>query len=336
MNRREKILHKLDLTGEGLEIGPLCWPVLQKDEGKVQYVDHLTRGALLKVYADDKSVPPDQIVDIDYALNGRTLHQTVPQSKQFNYIIASHVMEHVPDLVRWFNDLSSVLKVGGVISLAVPDKRFTFDIDRHPSSPADVVGAYIDNLAKPASATILDYATNYRMHVDAGQVWAGNLYLGSTAPHRYSYTQALDLCDANKKHYVDTHCYVFTPHSFIEILRVLIELDLLRLKVVSFFDTPENLYEFYISLQKMPKATSKRDLLESLPTLSRSPYPRELEANIKNLENEITNLRNTTLAQHRELQFVLQSKSWRLTRPIRYGVRQARRIKRKLRQHTLG
>ncbi|MEX3900116.1 methyltransferase domain-containing protein [Paraburkholderia sp. BR10954] len=49
---------------------------------------------------------------------------------KFDYVIASHVIEHVLDLVGWVHSLLAALKHAGRIVLAVPDRRYTFDYVR--------------------------------------------------------------------------------------------------------------------------------------------------------------------------------------------------------------
>jgi len=69
-----------------------------KKESKIYYVDHATTSELRKKYANEK-VPIDEIVTVDYALHNKTLAE-VTKGKKFYYIIASHVIEHVPDTIR--------------------------------------------------------------------------------------------------------------------------------------------------------------------------------------------------------------------------------------------
>ena len=315
--RREKLLSSISLNGTGLEIGPLCWPVVAKSEAKIFYADHATTEQLKALYKGDKGVPQDQIVPIDYALQGRPLAQTVGK-KKFDYIIASHVIEHVPDMVGWLQETASILKPGGVLSLAIPDKRFTFDIDRHVSTPGVAIGAHLDRRTKPDSATVFDYFHQYRTKVDPALAWAGHLYVTEKAgPHRYSLAEALAQTKVNRDtdQYVDTHCFVFTPESFIQILQALIELSLLPYKVASFHATTQNEYEFFISLEKASPNDTK-NLQKSLPKVTPVLTERELLAQIakqdelhqkiETLQSELTNITN--------------SHSWRLTKPLRRAI----------------
>jgi SAM-dependent methyltransferase len=328
--RKDALLAKINLKkGMGLEIGPLCWPLVRKGEANIKYVDHVSTAELKKIYKGDAGVDLDLIVDVDYPLKGKSLEKAIGTDGPFDYLIASHVIEHVPDMVRWLQDLAAVLKVGGILSLAIPDKRFTFDIDRDPSSPGDIVGAYLDRYTRPSSAMLFDYAARYRMNIDAKKVWDGELYLSSKAPHRYSLHQAAELCIESKEHYVDNHCFVFTPYSFFEVIRTLMELELIDFKVASFFTTEEGTYEFLVSLQKIDVKMMRQERLQSLPEIPRDLYGRELEAKVKQLEGSMQDLKQALEQRQSELQHVLQSKSWRLTRPVRYGIRIAKKAKRK-------
>src|ERR1700722_11790090 len=110
MTRKDKLLKHVQVKGEGLEIGPLCWPLLPKSEFNVKYVDHVSAAKLKKIYKDDPGVALDRIDKVDYPLAGRSLRNTVGGNKLFDYVVASHVIEHVPDMVGWLQDMASVLK----------------------------------------------------------------------------------------------------------------------------------------------------------------------------------------------------------------------------------
>ena len=54
-------------------------------------------------------------------------------------MVASHVAKHVPDMIGWFGEIPAVLKAGDVLSLVVPDKRFTFDCQRDVSGASEFI-----------------------------------------------------------------------------------------------------------------------------------------------------------------------------------------------------
>ena len=125
-----------------LEIGPLDRPVLPRPDYDVLYADWAPTSVLRKKYADDPNVY--EIVDVDIVWNGTDeLSSVVPNGMTFDAVIASHVVEHVPDPVGWLQHLSSVLKPGGTVGLVIPDKRFTFDHNRRVSETADLIDAHV-------------------------------------------------------------------------------------------------------------------------------------------------------------------------------------------------
>jgi len=74
-----------------------------------------------------------KIEEVDYVWQG--FSQFIGATK-FDWIIASHVIEHVPCVISFLRDCESVLKPDGVLSLAIPDKRRCFDKLREKSSLA--------------------------------------------------------------------------------------------------------------------------------------------------------------------------------------------------------
>jgi SAM-dependent methyltransferase len=305
MIRNKRILHSIDITkGEGLEIGPLSSPILSKDQAKVFYLDHESTEGLRKKYKNEP-VELSKIVDVDYVLKDGKLAKTVGENK-FDYALASHVIEHIPDTVRWLQDIEKILKPGGFLSLVIPDKRFTFDFNRRISLPADIMGAYYDQLTRFSSAMMYDFARECMLEVDTAQAWHNpEQYL--TAPRRWSLEQVNDKCKRNldPKQYVDCHCFVFTPQSFIEILRELIEQGLFNYEVAYFLETQEYELEFYVTLKKLdPKKINKRKQLATLPTIQ----PK------KTKEEQLT---EEAVILKQELMALKGSLSWRATKALR-------------------
>ncbi|WP_044156709.1 class I SAM-dependent methyltransferase, partial [Escherichia coli] len=77
------------------------------------------------------------------------LKEITKEVGEFDLIVASHVIEHVPDLIGWLKDAISVLKVGGTLALVVPDKRFTFDILRPLATYREVAAAHKEARHRP-------------------------------------------------------------------------------------------------------------------------------------------------------------------------------------------
>ena len=144
----------------GLEIGPLATPRVRKEEGPVRYVDHASAAELHEKYATDQGMRDrlDEIVDVDYVLGESTnLSEAVASDAPFDYVIASHVIEHIPDTIGWLDDLTRVLRPGGILSLVIPDKRYCFDINRSLTEVSDLVDANLRGLRQPSFRQAYDF-----------------------------------------------------------------------------------------------------------------------------------------------------------------------------------
>ncbi|HEY6538461.1 MAG TPA: class I SAM-dependent methyltransferase, partial [Candidatus Dormibacteraeota bacterium] len=59
-----------------------------------------------------------------------------------DFVIANHVIEHLDDPIRGLQEMLRVIRVGGLLFLAVPDPRATFDIDRELTTVDHVVDEF--------------------------------------------------------------------------------------------------------------------------------------------------------------------------------------------------
>ena len=109
-----------------------------------------------------------------------TLNQAV-KGCSFDYVIASHVIEHVPDMIGWMKEVSEVLKDDGILSLAIPDKRYSFDFQREISTPGMFIEAYLRKNRKPTPQAIFDYF-GLTAKVDVESAWKDQLTRTSLQP----------------------------------------------------------------------------------------------------------------------------------------------------------
>lgn len=308
MSRKEKILSAIDPASQsGIEIGALMNPIVTRKMGDIAYVDHASTSDLREWYRNDPNVNIEKIVDVNYVWGESSLEEAVGAGKKFDYVIASHVIEHVPDMITWLSEISTILKTGGILSLVVPDKRYTFDRLRRETVPADLVEAYTRRLRKPSSKQIFDHFSMV-VEADAQKIWDGEV-----EEHEFKkmFTEqaALNACrDAieNEK-YIDSHCWVFTPFSFFENLKTLIHLDLFDFELVEFRDTERGQIEFFATLRKLddalPQAERQARALATLPILPAPQSPEILQVKVQQQEKLIAEL--------------MRSRGWRFTAPIR-------------------
>jgi SAM-dependent methyltransferase len=131
------ILAKRFLFGSGIEIGALQRPLAVPDGCAVRYVDRMTVQDLRAHYPELAGSP---ITEPDLIDDGERLNTLAIASLDF--VIANHFLEHCTDPIRTIANLMRVLKPGGVLYMAVPDKRFTFDRDRPDTDFARLARTY--------------------------------------------------------------------------------------------------------------------------------------------------------------------------------------------------
>src|SRR5262245_33339264 len=117
------------LRGSGLEIGALHNPLRVSSRAKVRYVDRLPVAGLRAQYPDLRD---KKLVHVDVIDDGERL-DTIGTATQ-DFVIANHFLEHCQDPIRTLESFFRVLRPGGILYMAVPDKRFTFDHNR-PVTP---------------------------------------------------------------------------------------------------------------------------------------------------------------------------------------------------------
>jgi hypothetical protein len=233
---------------EGIEIGALASPLVAPGESKIFYVDHADTASLQKKYTGQPTVDVSKIVSVDGVWGSNTLQDCIGNGKKVDYVVASHVAEHVPDLVTWFYEIRSILRTSGTLRLALPDRRYTFDYLRFESRLHDVVDAYLRRARAPLPRLILEHFILYR-DVDCAAAWNGTLDIASLRPFGLSQVAVDAARDALANGtYYDTHCWVFTPVSLAELFTELAELDLLSFACTYHCETARNEIEFFVHL----------------------------------------------------------------------------------------
>jgi SAM-dependent methyltransferase len=157
LSRNEKLLGGLDISNsKGLEIGALNAPLLKRTEANIRFVDHADQETLKTKYAGDSNVNPDDIVPVDAIWGGgRTLAECFPH-ETFDYVIASHVIEHVPDFIGCLSEVADILTPEGRLILAIPDRRYTFDFLRQETRLSDVIDHHLRPVKRPTPGQIFD------------------------------------------------------------------------------------------------------------------------------------------------------------------------------------
>jgi SAM-dependent methyltransferase len=117
------------LVGRGIELGPGHNPFPLAYPGTtVAYVDRWgpdKNRALFVELGDEAPFPePDVVCDFD------TDRLAALGDGSQDFVVASHVLEHVAEPLGLLDDIHRVLRPGGVALVLLPDKRRTFDRER--------------------------------------------------------------------------------------------------------------------------------------------------------------------------------------------------------------
>ena len=257
MDRRDRILAGLDVAGlVGIEIGALDRPLVHRGDGGIFYVDHVDTPTLRQKYAIDPGVNLDTLVEVDAVWGENTLREALQARAAshtgtpmlVDYVIASHVVEHVPDLVGWLREIHEVLKPTGELRLAVPDRRFTFDCLREDARLSDVLAAHLAGARRPMPQAILDSQLNAAPSADFIKLWSADGSTSAPAP-LFHWDHIIRLAQESMAGaYHDSHCWAVTPYSLADIFVALAEHGLLRLACAKFEDTPYADFEFYLRM----------------------------------------------------------------------------------------
>lgn len=202
-----------------LELGPSMAPVAPRSAGwNVTVVDHATQEELVEKYRHDVHVDVTRIEAVDHVWHGGPLHEAVPAELHggFDMLIASHVIEHIPDPVRFLQSARRLLHPErGVLALAVPDKRWCFDALKQVSTTGQMLEAYLQKRQRHSAQTRFDTSA-YIAFDGTRSIWGReplpDLYLPDTLEQ--SFQQFKDWSDAPEAPYVDCHAWHFTPASF--------------------------------------------------------------------------------------------------------------------------
>lgn len=237
MDRIEQLRRGLKPDMTILEIGPNYNPIAPRAGGwRTTILDYADKTELLRHLATvneaDIAALSAQVEDVDIIWNGEPLDELclARNPAGFDFLIASHVIEHIPDLIRFFQSVARLMKKDGVLSLAVPDLRYCFDFYKPPTSTAGVLAAYRCRRTIHFPETIFENCS-CNAHVNDRGAWLREpfrvpeitLDLFNAYDDYLAYARAES---AGTQSYRDAHCWHFTPAVF---ETVMFELSCLKL-----------------------------------------------------------------------------------------------------------
>jgi SAM-dependent methyltransferase len=319
----------------GIEIGAWFAPLAPKSEGwNVLVLDVFDTDELRKIAQTSPGVPPGAVARIEPVDLVGHAHQIADLAEaagiragSLDFVLSSHNFEHLPDPIRFLQGVERVLRPGGILSMALPDRRTSFDHLRPPSTLGQMLEAWLDQRTKPTPRQIFDHqrGTSARRLSDGTlrvdfplEGWVGEIETPDNLAHEWTRFRASH--GQEDEAYEDAHCWLFTPAELELHLCDLRELGILQLQTLACDATAG--VEFFVHLQ-MPGDLSQ-------PERTRAEIFRALLAEragdtrgISSLRNQVSTFQQVlAAAQDKMAQYkakvgqVLSSRPRRLTAPV--------------------
>jgi SAM-dependent methyltransferase len=275
------------LAGKGLEIGALNWPLDLPAGAEASTVDRMTLEELREEYPE---LAGRELAKVDIIDDGERL-VSIPDVSQ-DFIVANHFLEHTEDPIGTIKTHLGKLKPGGVLFYAVPDKRYTFDVRRQTTPVEHVIR---DHEEGPEGSR----AEHYDEWVLLAEESPYDREDAIFPEHAEMYSRDLEASGFS------IHFHVWTGSTFLEFLLEC------RRRLEEGFEieaTCRRGIELVVVLRKAGALPN--------PAMPGVTAP-DLAAEVRRMRTQVSQLERELETTSRELQFVKQSSSWRMTEPLR-------------------
>ncbi|MES2713128.1 MAG: methyltransferase domain-containing protein [Pseudomonadota bacterium] len=267
MDRLEQILKFATRPQKGVEIGPYFNPLVPKSAGwDVLVLDVFETERLRAMASADPSVADDRIAAIEPVDLVGPAHRLAELAAErgiapgtLDFVVSSHNFEHLPDPVRFLQAVARVLRPGGVLSMAIPDCRYSFDALRPPSTAGAMIEAFLEARERPSPRQEFEHFTMLaECRREDGVVQNHFFDAGANAMPSFVTPVSPQLArwrgrlGGAVEEYRDVHCWLLTPAVFQAIIAELRALDLCALEVEEV--TANNGIEFYVHLRRPVQA----------------------------------------------------------------------------------
>lgn len=361
MPRQARITKHIGINDIGIEIGPWCNPLTPKGDGyKCLVLDVFDTEELKRRASGDITLTTEmakRIENVDLVGSSAEIAELAEQVGvlgQVDYIVSSHNFEHIPDPIRFLQGCEKVLRHGGRLSMAIPDRRGCFDFYRPNSTLSQMLDAYFDERVRPSEAQIFEHASHHSRKIINGDPILGfscRTQPSEIVPYetlREAFQAWSDRINTGDEEYHDAHCWTFTPTSFELILKDIVFLGLSTMQLTE-IDAVDG--EFYVHLTNNiePEKVSNEDFYKNraelllkindeisvtapavhllineskkikflLDAAKEKIEDDDLLEKIVNLSEQLMHSQERVTQLESIISGMKKSKSWRLTKPLR-------------------
>jgi hypothetical protein len=168
----------------GLEIGALDRPLMLPRRARAFYLDRFLPSKLREHYPE---------------LDGRRIYVSLVSEGEelpcirdgsLSFVVANHVIEHCEDPIATLTTFSSKLQIGGIVFMAVPDMRRTFDHARPETPWQHLLADHQDGSATSRMSHYREWATIVECkRGDAAEQRAEELQAQNYSIHYHCWTE---------------------------------------------------------------------------------------------------------------------------------------------------
>lgn len=232
--RLEFLRRVVDLAAtRGLEIGAGDLPTVPATVGSCEFADLRSAEELARLWR----LPADAVVPVNFLLNPATpVDQQI--RRRFDYVVACHVLEHIPNPLGYLEELARVVKPdGGIVVFAIPDKRRTPDVGRQSTTTEHLLSDYYNDYRYPSVEHILEFSKH----------WISDVRTMSETSASDFYQWA---CKNHHSGTADVHCHVWTDAEFFDQIEWLLSIGFFWGQSIAAKQMTESGYnEFMIALR---------------------------------------------------------------------------------------
>lgn len=320
---REYIIKNTDKNARILEFGPLNRPIFKKSEFEnVKYADIKSTDDIKKMYGGNEylkktgiRVDIDSIVNIDYVIN-KSYKEYFKNTEKFDVVLLSHVIEHMTDIINFFEDVAHIIKTNGKLIIIYPDKRFCFDHYRNSISFREAL--YLHENAKYKNYLKADFLSNVVKNNDPVTFWEDlKTNICDKKKNTESFINALKGSDE------DVHYFPFDALSFYKFLIDMTQNNFLSLKIDEYFLTEVNTQEFLVILKKQDfdKKTIINEYYDNFNNLIEKnkilEHKTKYKQQVNNIIIQLEKLREENNYLKKEINSLENCVSMKITKPLR-------------------